>query len=499
MIRHGTVKDDHKDWQDGETRAYALTERLAGAGVPHPAVCAWLEGLPDSSAPILVAVSGGADSTAVLLLFWAWFPALRERLAVVHFDHGVRGEASRLDAKRVEVLAKSLSLPFHLGEREPADQAAAANETVLREARLKWFERVREQTGAVALVTGHHRNDVVETFLLRLARSAGSSGLAAPRPVQPHRQWVFLRPLLNLTHDAITAALAGAGVEWSEDVTNEDERHPRNALRRRLLPLWREVAGPAVEDAVARSRAWLEEDDNALHHWLNQVMPATSFDDPVSLDLGRLHGLPLALARRALLRWWYEHLDGVDATPVRVEPLLEAWAQQERFTVTVAPGLRLMLKADGKLRVQRDRVVPDYPATSWSPRAGGGLYLPDGARLEGEWVALDDASRGAILSGQDSPDSRVWLEETSCPEGMVIIRPWQPGDRYESLGAPGTRKVREAQIDKKIPLEERSLLPVVCNLQDNILWVPGLPPAGLARVTASSKRAMRLTYHSFRR
>ena len=498
MIRHGTVKDDHTDRQDGETRACVLAGRLAGVGVPHPAVCAWLEGLPDSSAPILVAVSGGADSTAVLLLFWAWFPALRGRLAVVHFDHGVRGEASRRDAKQVEALAKSLSLPFHLGEREPADQAAA-NETVLREARLQWFDRVREQTGAVALVTGHHRDDVIETFLLRLARAAGSSGLAAPRPVQPHRRWVFLRPLLNLTHDAITAALAGAEVGWSEDVTNQDERHPRNALRRRLIPLWREVAGSAVEDAVARSRAWLEEDDSALHYWLNQVMPPTAFDDPVRLDLGPLHGLPMALARRALLRWWYEYLDGIEATPVRVEPLIEAWAQQQPLSVTVAPGLRVTLKADGKLRAQRERNPPDYPATAWSPRPGGGLYLPYGARLEGEWVALDGALRASILSGQDSPDFCVWLEEASCPEGMVLIRPWQPGDRYQPLGAPGTRKVREAQIDKKIPLTERSLLPVVCNLQGNILWVPGLPPAGLTRITASSKRAMRLTYHSFRR
>jgi len=284
-----------------------IAEKLA-VSIPcsawHPAVLAWLASPENDRARLGVALSGGADSVALLLLLWAHFPARRTRLLALHFDHRLRGRASTADARFCARLCRALDVELATdrwmrNDNEPASEARA------RGARIQFFDTTLRRRRIQVLCTGHHRDDVAETLFMRLARGAGAAGLAAPRPVhaQAAHNRVHLRPLLTLDKALIAESLRVAGGRWREDASNTSEKHLRNRVRARLIPTWRETAAEPGRDALAGlalSRDLLEEDDIALETWAEQ---ATRIDARGTLAIKPLRRLPRAVLRRVLHRW----------------------------------------------------------------------------------------------------------------------------------------------------------------------------------------------------
>lgn len=258
------------------------------------AVTAWADAAPPRGY-WGVAFSGGADSLALLLLLWAHWPERRARLRVLHFNHRLRGRESRADARFCRRVCDALGVEYREGEwtasRRGAGEAEAraARMNFLRgEARVVWF--------------GHQQDDIAETLFMRLSRGSGTGGLAAPRPVQgmPGNR-LHLRPLLGLKKVELKAALRRSGAAWREDRTNAAPDFFRNRIRVRVTPAWVRAAGRDALAGAARSRRLLEEDDDALESWLQQLLPRQAGPGP--LDLRVLRGKPLALWRRALQRW----------------------------------------------------------------------------------------------------------------------------------------------------------------------------------------------------
>ncbi len=267
----------------------------------HAAVRAWLADAP--RARLGVALSGGADSVALLLLLWAHFPERRDRLLVLHFDHRLRGRASAGDARFCAVLCRGLGVGPVVGRWEnPPD---APSEAEARAARIQFFNTTLRRRRVTALCTGHHRDDVAETLFMRLARGAGAGGLCAPRPVhaQPALGRIHLRPLLGLDKTELVEALRAAGGTWREDASNATAAHLRNRVRADLVPAWRALAAEPGRDALAGlalSRELLEEDDTALEAWAGRV---TRIDARGGLALAPLRDLPRAVLRRVVHRW----------------------------------------------------------------------------------------------------------------------------------------------------------------------------------------------------
>lgn len=270
-------------------------EALAAAIPPerlHPAVLAWADAAGRGRWG--VAFSGGADSLALLLLLWAHWPKRRKGIIALHFDHRLRGRASRVDADFCRRVAAALGVSFATAAWY--DRRLDASEAEAREAR-HGFLRSR----ARVLWFGHQQDDVAETMLMRLARGSGAGGLAAPRPVQKFPGGrAHLRPLLGLRHEEIVSALRDAGIAWREDASNAGDRYLRNRVRNDVLPRWRRAAGRDAVAGAARSRELLEEDEVALETWLERLRP---LDESGQLRVARLRGAPRALWRRALHRW----------------------------------------------------------------------------------------------------------------------------------------------------------------------------------------------------
>ncbi|MSU47020.1 MAG: tRNA lysidine(34) synthetase TilS [Lacunisphaera sp.] len=264
----------------------------------HPAVLRWVE--KKSGRDIwTVAFSGGADSLALLLLLWAHWPARREKLVALHFNHRLRGRESTADEKFCRSVCAALGVRLRVGLWRRARKGASEAEA--RTARHLFFATEMKRRRTRILWLAHQQDDIAESMLMRLARGSGTGGLASPRPVLVLGDGrTHLRPLLTLKKSELLAALRWAGVMWREDPSNVRGDFFRNRIRGRVLPAWIKAAERDALAGAALSRERLEEDEQALETWVDTLAP---LDRAKRLNLRALAGRPRAVTRRALHRW----------------------------------------------------------------------------------------------------------------------------------------------------------------------------------------------------
>ena len=453
----------------------------------HPAVIARADKVaaekPEGS--WCVAFSGGADSLALLLTLWSHWPERRDRLVALHFNHRLRGEESDADEAFCREVCATLGMAITVGEWREA--RAGVGEAAARAARLAFFAKEMTAAGASVLWTGHQKEDIAETLLMRIARGSGSAGLAAPRPVQTLSDGrVFLRPLLTLTKAEIVGALRDAGANWREDASNALGDFFRNRVRHEVVPNWRVAAENDALAGAALTRELLEEDDAALTAWLAELLPESGYDRE-TLDVRGLTGRPKALLRRALRRWR-------PLAALARAGFEEVLSLCERGAGRVSAGDGVVELAAGVLRYSsNDSVGSAEPCAEIGLSDGVTLFLPDGSVLTMRRVVFEGALRTRILAGEVDPTSEAFIAE---PSAAVRVRRWCAGDRYRPLGAPGSAKLQDLFVNRKIPAARRMTLPIVFQENGGILWVPGLPPAEESKITGVNVTGLRLTYET---
>ena len=210
---------------------------------PFKKKCVWTIGL---------AVSGGADSTALLAVLADLRDALDFDAVVLHVDHGLRPD-SHDDARFVEALAARFGLPCRTLRARIRRRPRESLEMAARRTRLAFFARMTRELGLDAIATGHHADDVAETFIMRMARGAGPEGLAGLKPVSHVDGITFIRPLLGLRDADLRAYLRRRGLTWREDSTNADTSILRNKVRHVILPFLREHLDPHITEHLCKS------------------------------------------------------------------------------------------------------------------------------------------------------------------------------------------------------------------------------------------------------
>ncbi len=335
-------------------RAERLGELLPRESL-HPVVLQWAEAEQHGSKRV-VALSGGADSVALLVSIWGLWPEQRDRLQAVHFNHRLRGRASDGDEKFCRELCAALSIPLWVGRRRTTQKITSEAEA--RGLRFAYIDRTMRRVGAKGLWLGHQQNDVAETMLMRLSRGSGAGGLAAPRPMQSMPLGrVNVRLLLNLQRKEIEAALRTAKLPWREDASNRGDDYFRNRIRNVVLPTWIKASGRDALAGAALSRNLIEEDDTALEDWAERLytkMPEGK------LRLSDMNDVPRAVLRRILYRW-------LGAQPKTGELSRQAFEQLlER--VRSGESTRQSLGREGFALIRR-RVLSYEPAVSRRPRS----------------------------------------------------------------------------------------------------------------------------------
>jgi len=448
----------------------ALQSAVVAAADARPADESWC-----------IALSGGADSLALLLVVWAHWPERRGKLTALHFNHCLRGEASDGDEEFCREVCAQLGVTF--SSARWANQPEHRGEAEARAARQAFFAREMTARGARVLWTGHQKDDIAETQLMRLARGAGPAGLAAPRPVSAKSDGrIYLRPLLTLSKGEIMAAMASADVQWREDATNSTREYFRTRVRYEVLPRWQDAACNSVLGGAALSRELCEEDDVALEAWLTELnIVATE----TMIDLQPLRGKPRALWRRALRRW----------SPVGS---MSRAGFEELLALCESGGAGRVSLHEGFAVVKESLVhwegLP-HMTEAWVPKVlheAELVVLPDGSKLVAHRVVFDAELKRRVLTGKIDSACEAFLCGCDFP---LTARQWHPGDRFKPLGAPGSAKLQDLFVNRKVPAEQRGTLPVVCTSAGEIVWVPGFPPADQVKVTGESMAGVQLTYH----
>lgn len=437
---------------------------------------------------VLVACSGGADSVFMLCWLFARRAELGLELYVAHYNHRWRGGASDLDADCVREMARALDLGFYLGQRP--EKEAAFTETTARGLRVDFLRKTALELGCGHIAFGHQLDDILETQLQRLARGAGTDGLAAPRPVACFSGLpTHLRPLLQIRAGDIRMALNAIGIPWREDGSNKDTDIARNALRHEVIPDLIEALDRDPAVGAARSRRLMEEDASALEQFAREGLPE-AFAGEDKLSRSKLVSLPRALMRRGLAAWLNAH-GLIESLSAAALDLLIDTLLSGRHSSRQSAGSRLLCFDSEAIWIEDE--ASDAAPLQHVPFAGGeSVVLSSGYVIDSEWWTLDEESRRAILRGDLDPSREAVL--VLPPEHTLEVRGWRPGDRFFPLGAPGSKKLKDWFIDRRIPRKERKQLPIVTTDTGEVVWVPGFPPAERLKIDGETKQALRLTY-----
>jgi len=422
---------------------------------------------------VLVGVSGGADSVALLTVLHALAPAWRLTLRVLHVDHGLRADSAR-DAAFVRALGARLDVPVDVATVRvgPGSVEAAA-----RAARHAALEAAADRAGATRIALGHTADDQAETVLMRLLEGTGVRGLAGIPPVRGR----IIRPLLEARHRDAVAALEAAGLPWVEDPSNHDPKFFRNRIRHELIPLLSAGYGPEIVlrlVGMARAaRASVEALDRVAERELERL--AVSDAGAVTLARSALASLPEPVAAEVLRR---------AAARLGCRAPLRAWGHRGLRRVLASPAPRRPFRLGRVIvEVSGDRIRLGARATvALAERileTPGRLALPEIGR----------ALEAAILPGAGyvvvRDPARAAFDADRMPSALRV-RARRRGDRFEAFGG-GARRLKSFLIDAKVPRWERARVPIV-EADGRIVWLAGLRRAATAPVTPATRRVLEL-------
>lgn len=417
---------------------------------------------------VVAALSGGADSVALLLLLRDLAAAGGVVLAgAAHLNHRLRPEADA-DEAFCRDLCGRLGVPLVARGADVAALAAewqTSIEAAARRERYAFLDEARRTLEAGRIAVAQTADDQAETVLLRLLRGAGTRGL---RGILPMRGRV-VRPLIGCSRADLRADLAARGEGWREDASNADLALPRNRVRHELLPLLAARYQPAVTRLLARTAEVADAEDALLEALAAEAAIAVVSGDASApaLSPSRLAALPLALARRVARRALEAAGAPRGVTLADVEAVLAVCGRRGPRAAWAA-GLRVeRFSADAVLLI---RTPPPRPVAALPVRTltvPGVVDLPEAGpecRLRAErpieWTGAAEG-RGP----------RVALKGT-VPTPFTV-RGRQPGDRVRPVGLGGSKKVQDLLVDRKVARGARDLVPVVTDATGRIVWVAG--------------------------
>ena len=424
---------------------------------------------------VLVAVSGGADSVALLHVLTSLAASWRLRLHVLHVDHQLRADSAK-DADFVQALGARLGIAVDVAtvtvDRRGSLEASA------RSARYAALEACATRIGAARVALGHTADDQAETVLMRLVQGAGVRGLAGIPPVRGR----IIRPLIELARPALEAELRRAGLVWVEDPTNRDPKFLRNRIRHELLPLLSDSYNPDIAPALARLAALTREAVSALDESAAAELDRLAVwgDRAVTVRLEPLRGLSRPIAAEVL-----RHA----AARLGSRAPLRAWAHRGLTRVLAVPPPRRAFKLGGVTvevsgAIARLALAPLPTLIERVVAVPGRTEMPEiGQALDVRLIAPDtyeiprDASSVAFDADELAP--------------TLIVRARRRGDRFVAFGG-AARRLKTLLIEAKIPRWDRGRVPVV-EAGGAIVWVGRVRRGAAARVTARTRRVLELT------
>ncbi len=431
---------------------------------------------------VVFGVSGGADSTALLLAACELPRRLRPRAVAAYFHHGLRPEADA-ELAGVAALAHGLSIPFVSGGvRSALTGGGRSLEAAARDARYAFLAAAAAQAGGGVVAVAHQADDGAETVLLRLARGAGSRGLSAIRPVRPlggAGGWRgrLVRPLWRVPRAQVEEYLRLRGRRWHEDVSNSLAQRPRAAVRLEVLPALERACGAGVRAALLRAAENLAEDEAALSQWAAREAARRCRGDRVDVGAG-FDRLPAAIRFRVIARAWTGLTGAPSLGRAQVLQVLE-------------------LRDGGRVDLPRGWTARRAAAELIFFTAGQGpgecvLEVPGRMEVAG-WGRLEASLRPAHAGMDGGRD--VAVGDAAGVALPLRVRAPRRGERWRVRGAEHRgRAVRELLREAGVAPAARHGPCLVTDADGRALWVAGGRPALGFAVTEATRRVLRLEF-----
>lgn len=419
---------------------------------------------------IVVGVSGGGDSVALLQVLNALKERWRLKLTVAHLDHMIRAEASREEAKFVKDLAKEMDIQCVSEERDVLSHKTAKGlslQEAAREVRYKFFLDVFKGVHADKIALGHNADDQAETVLMWFIRGAALKGLSG---IPPLREGIFIRPLIEIARKDIEKYLNNRRIKYVPDVSVFERHYLRNKIRHNLLPLLQQEYNPRIVKTITRTADLLRLDNEILEKEVQDAVNKVLVreDDKFCCSIDMLKQYPLSLHGRIIRRIICDlkgHTKGLSFK--NIEAVCGLLYKKGPSKLVQLPGRWSVWREYGNL------VFTGKEAAKGSYRYSF-KGLPESVKVDktGRQIFFrveKFEGKNSILQGKDKNVEFLNYEKIKFP---LVVRSLLPGDRFYPLGLGGSKKLKDFFIDSKVSVRERYNVPVIVS-RDRIACVCG--------------------------
>jgi tRNA(Ile)-lysidine synthase len=447
------------------------------------------QGFSLESKKMVIGVSGGPDSLALLHYLAAERENLHISLAAAHVDHMFRGQESYEDAMFVKEFCEQAAIPFEMTRvnvPEIIERSQKSSQIAAREVRYEFFLKIMEKYKYAFLALAHHGDDQIETMLMRLTR--GSTGMArAGIPFSRQLTWgTIFRPFLGLERADILDYCRRHNLSPRVDPSNEKSIYSRNRFRKEVIPFLKKE-NPHVHQHFQRFSDELRDDETFLQELtverMNTVMTKKE-ESEITIDIDRFLAVPLPLQRRGIqliLNYLYKEKPA-SLSAVHIDQVYFLIHHPQPSGQFDFPNGLIVTRSYHSLSFQFQLIEAEsYRIEMTEP---GVIVLPNGGEIRSEYITGE-------IPAANSSSAIFSVNRINWP---VIIRSRNIGDRMTIKGMEGSRKLKSIFIDQKVPVQERNMWPVLTDKEDQVIWLPGLKKSSFEGIDYTAKQYILFTY-----
>lgn len=433
-----------------------------------------LSGL-DAQEPILLGLSGGADSSALLIMLAEYAKQVGSRIYAAHLNHGIRGDEADRDEQFCKELCSRVGVEFFSKKLDIPSIASASGESVetaARNARYDFFYKIMKEMGIKILATAHNADDNLETLLFNIARGTGLGGLCGIPESRPIGDCVVIRPILTMEKEKIISFCESNGLSFVTDSTNADNEYTRNKIRNRIIPILKEINPNAVRNA-SRMTESLKDDSLCLQSMADWFVEELGGN--YSIELEKLCGSPSSIVNRALIRLYDEITGGRSLEATHINAIKE-------LAKKGIPHSSISLPNGIEARVENGRLClltkgnTNFSFDAFNVLLSNGKNEITDAEVE---IFLNDLNYSKNIYKK----SILLSIESDTIDGALVARSRAPGDKILLGGMH--KSVKKLYNEKKIPLELRKRIPIICD-KSGIIAIPFIGIRDGARAKQSS-------------
>ena len=450
---------------------------------------------------LLVAVSGGPDSVALVHILLALAPKFSFQIAMAHLNHCLRGDESERDETFVVSLAEQLELPLHVERQDVRRYQKSRHlslEAAARQVRYGFYHTVAAKFGYEKIALGHHSDDNAELILMYLLRGSGPLGLSGIPPVRDHK---IVRPLIDIRRTEIMDYIAVKGLDYVEDSSNRDSQYLRNKVRNRLIPELKTEYNPKLVVSLNRLASIIDAEERWIESLIQPIFEKVIVyekRDRIGFDISKLNQQTIAVRRRLirkailkvkgnLRRMAFTHVEAA-LKLAQKGPDLGVLDLPDQIRISRQNDVLIMSREEQNLRHFTNgplsSLTPDYEYRLAKP---GEISIKEAALKIRFSEIPPEHTTDWHPSEHGSGSAYFDMEKVHFP---LVIRNFRPGDRFSPLGITGRQKLKKFFIDHKVSRTERSKCPILLS-RDEIIWVVGHRVDNAVKIGPQTRRVLK--------